>query len=543
MPLKSIEDISFAYGLNHYSVDKPLKDLLKTYTNLKNDFTELGRFVGSEVYESAYRVDLESRPRLVNWSANGERVDYVWIDPFEKFILNELIIKYGVNRYPFNNGTWHDHYTGIYLIGDPGVACILTITIQTAYALYKYGEGEIKERYKNLIGVGNRVEFGATWFTEPQGGSDLGVNSTLTIKVSEGKYLLSGYKYFASGAGIADVSLVSAKTEKGKEGAKGLSLYLVPRYDSSGKLNYFIRRLKQKSGTNSVPTGEVELANSEAYLIGKESEGIYYIMEDLTVSRLSNAMGALGIARKAYLEALGFARNRSAFGKKVIEYPLMIRDLLEMEVSIEGGMALAYKAINEFQKSINSRPPYSKEYHYARFLTHVAKNLTAEISSKVTQIAMEIFGGIGFLDEFPIQRWHREALITPIWEGTSNIQALDMLESMIKKKAHEVYLEDLSYLVEESYDKNFTRKLFNNAIELMKWFSGLSIRDAEFYSKDFLRQQGNLLSSILLNNLAFQSGDELYDLVSKQYYRLYVEKKELELTDKYNEIISIHGGI
>jgi Acyl-CoA dehydrogenases len=156
---------------------------------------------------------------------------------------------------------------------------------------------------------------------------------------------------------------------------------------------------------------------------------------------------------------------------------------------------------------------------------------------------MEAFGGIGFLNEFPIERWHREALITPIWEGTSNIQALDMLESMVKKKAHEVYLEDLKSLVNDSYDKEFTTKLLNKAVDILKSFSSLSPKEAEYNSKDFLRQQGHILSSILLNNLAKQTEDNIYDLISKQYYKVYIEKKELDMIDKYDEIISIHGSI
>ena len=95
--------------------------------------------------------------------------------------------------------------------------------------------------------------------------------------------------------------------------------------------------------------------------------------------------------------------------------------------------AITLKAIHEFQKSFKETPPYTERYHYARLLTHIAKNLTADMSSYVTRLAMELHGGIGFLSEFPVERWHREALITPIWEGTSNIQALDMLEAIVKK--------------------------------------------------------------------------------------------------------------
>jgi acyl-CoA dehydrogenase len=541
--LYGLEGVSYAYGLNHYELDKPLKDVLKNYSKSKIDFTDLGKYSGKEVYEATYRVDAESLPRLMYWGANGQRIDYSWLDPYEREIIKNLILKYGVNKFPFSNGTWHDHYTGIYLIGDPGLSCVLTITIQTAYALSKYANGELKNTYKKLVGIEEPLMLGSTWFTETQGGSDLGANTTTAKKISDNKYLLNGYKYFSSGAGIADISLVSARPENGRPGAKGLAMFALSRYNSKGDLNYYIRRLKLKSGTNSVPTGEVELINSEASLIGKEEEGIYYIMEDLTVSRLANAVGAVGVSRKAYLETLGFSKDRFAFGKRIIEHPLMQRDLLDMEVSIEGALALTFKAIDEFQKSSNVMPPYNKEYHYARFLTHIAKNLTAEISSKVTQLAMEGFGGIGFLSEYPIERWHREALITPIWEGTSNIQALDMLESMVKKKAHEVYLEDMSSLINEVYDKDLSKNAFNKAKDLINWFGSLSPREAEYLSKDFLRQLGHLTSVILLENLALKSGDNLYDIVAKQYYRVYVDKKELEIINKANEIISMHGSI
>jgi len=402
LPLNGLEGVSYAYGLNHYEVDRPLRDLMAVYTKLRNDLSPLGKYVGTEVYEVAYRVDAESLPRLVNWGVNGERADYVWLDPHERQVVRDLMLRYGVNRYPFQGGTWHDHYAGIYLIGDPGISCILTITVQTAYALHKYAEGELREEYRRLAGIEEPLRLGATWFTEVQGGSDLGANTTTARRAEGRRYLLTGYKYFASGAGIADLALVTARPEGARGGAKGLALFAVPRLNSKGGLNYYIRRLKLKSGTNAVPTGEVELIDSEAELIGREEEGIYYTMEDLMVSRLANSVGAVGIARKAYLEALGFARERRAFGRRLIEHPLMRRDLLDMEVSIEGALALTFKAVDEFQRSLEARPPsYTRGYHYARFLTHIAKNLTAEVAARVTQLAMEAFGGIGFLTEFP----------------------------------------------------------------------------------------------------------------------------------------------
>ena len=119
---------------------------------------------------------------------------------------------------------------------------------------------------------------------------------------------------------------------------------------------------------------------------------------------------------------------------KIIPDP---RDLVDLAVRMAGGTALAFHAIDAFDRSWHDRPPYSPAYHYARFLSHMAKNRTADHSSEITRMAMEMFGGLGFLEEYAVARWHREALITPIWEGPSNIQALDLLEAVQKKRAHE----------------------------------------------------------------------------------------------------------
>ncbi|MET1101481.1 MAG: acyl-CoA dehydrogenase family protein [Pyrodictiaceae archaeon] len=542
MPLAGLEDISLAYGLNHYLVDKPYRLLLRYTLGKEPDFSELGEFVGKEVYEVAYRVDRFSQPLLVNWSVFSDNPDIVLLDPYERKILVELVSRHGVNRHPFEDRSWQYHYAGIYLVGDPGIACILTITIQTAYALYKYGGEAIRDYYRNLSGIREPLMWGATWFTEVQGGSDLGANETIAEEEG-GLWRLNGYKYFASGAGIADMALVTARPKGARAGAKGLALFLVPRRRRSGGLNYRVRRLKWKSGTVAVPTGEVELIDSEAYLIGDKERGIYYTMEDLMVSRIANSMGALGIARKAYLEAYGYASIRKAFGKLIKDQPLLARDLLEAELKIEAGLAVTMKAINLFDKAWHDHPPYSSAYHYARLMTHIAKNFTADIAAEVSRTAMEVFGGIGFLHEFTVERWHREALITPIWEGTSNIQALDMLEAMWKKKAHEPFLEDLEELARSQQNHKLAEAAENLAKktieDLMK-----DPRHAEWKSKRALRKLAAATAVLHLLDASRATHDSLFEDVASLYYRLEVsgdipQPEERTLQD----IISLRGEL
>ena len=544
MPLSGPEALSMAYGINHYRVDKPLRDVLRHYLGREPGFDRLGEYAGRDLYEVAYRVDRLSPPVHIMYDVRGERVDLSWLDPAERRVVRDLMLEYKVNSFPFNGGSWHEHYAGINLVGDPGVACILTITIQTAYALWKYGPEEVRGYYKNLAGLEEPLMLGATWFTEIQGGSDLGANTT-RAEPSNGKWILNGYKYFASGAGIADIALATARPPDSRPGAKGLALFVVPRLREDGSLNYYVRRLKEKSGTVAVPTGEVEFINTEAYLVGEKEKGIYYTLEDLMVSRLSNAAGAVGIQRKAYLEAYGYATYRRAFGKRLIEHQLVKRDLLEMEVLTEESLVITHKAIDLFEKATGDRPPYSPQYHYARLMTHIAKNITAENAARVTMLAMELFGGIGFLKDYMVERWHREALITPIWEGTSNIQALDMLEAIARKNAHLPLLEDMKALANQAYDRETANKAYEAMAKTLEDLARMPPSTAEYNAKYILDDLGHSASVILLEELASKTGDERYHWVAKIILDYVLARKPIGHPgeDRLMEIVTLGGTL
>ena len=517
--------LSNSYGKNHFEVDKPLQLILR-YFGSTPKLHALGAYAGRELYELADYVDKVARPRLVTWGINGERVDGVWLDQAERQALEKLFKEFGVNRPPYRGGTWFEHYASLYLISDPGIACVLTVTNQTAYALYKYGDREQKELVRGMIGEAGGVTYGATWFTELQGGSDLGANLVESYQQDGGWRINGDTKYFASDAGLADYALVTARPRGAAGGAKGLGLFLVPRRDSKGQRNFDLRRLKDKSATASVPTGEVEFHGSEASPVGDLHKGIYYTMENLMVSRLANSFGALGIARKAFLEAYYYAQKRKAFGELLIEHPLVQRDLLDMEVYIEGALALAFKAVDQFEKSWKDAPPYTPAYHYARLLTHIAKNVTADMSSYVTKGAMELLGGLGFLNEFPVERLHREALITPIWEGPSNIQALDMLEAMAKKNAHLTLLEDTRSLVGEIGEgRDLAERTLKGMEEALARLSSGDPASGEFTSKDALNRLGHSIATITLLGVGTRLGMQRFVSIARHYALHFIEGK------------------
>lgn len=518
--------ISKIYGLNHYRIDKTLRDSLRYYLGSELDLNHIGILSGREIYAASYYTDRIGNPVLLNWSIDGERVDRVILPPILLDILNKLISEYGVIRIPYRGGPWHSFYTSLYLISDPGISCILTVTSQTAYAIHKYGDDGLRDHLPYLLGEREELMFGATWFTEIQGGSDLGANLTEAY-LEDGSWRITGdRKYFASNAGLADLALVSARPRGAAMGAKGLALFLVPRINSRGELNYRVTRLKYKSGTISVPTGEVEFNASEAYPIGELDKGIYYIMENLMVARLANVAGAVGIARRASLEALYYTRVREAFGRRIIEHPLIRRDLVEMELMVTGGLVLGFKAIDQFNKSWGATPPYNDEYNYARILTHISKNYTADIASEVTRLAMEIYGGIGFLQEFPVEKWHREALITPIWEGTSNIHALEMLEAIHKKGADKMLLRDIGGIAEDNRDTSrIAMKAYRNIVDALGRLRRGNISYIQAISKDILSEIAHNISSILMIDMGSRLGIDRYIWMAETYYRRFIEHR------------------
>jgi alkylation response protein AidB-like acyl-CoA dehydrogenase len=509
---------SYAYGKNQWHLEPDLKPILTKYwpelPAHEGELAQFGILAGGGAYEIADHIDHQAQPVLVMHDLDGRRIDRARLNPAHAGLLKTLA---PINRPPYEGGSWHHHFALGYLLADPGLYCSLIVTNQTVYAIYKYAPEQAGWIERLLSGEA----WGATWMTETQGGSDLGANRTAARRTEGGWRLTGEDKYFASNAGLADLAVVTARPEGAPAGPKGIALFLVPRLDEECQLNFKVRRLKSKSATRAVPTGEVELAGSQAFLVGQPDLGIYYTMENLTVSRLANAVGAMGLARKAHLEALLRVSARAAFGSLLVEHPLIRRDLTDLAVRTAGGLCLTFAAVQAFDHSWEAVPPYTPNYHYARFLSHLAKNRTAEHAAETTRLAMEIFGGLGFLEEFAVSRLHREALVTAIWEGASNIQALEMLEVMQKKGAHELFMEEMIPLLEGAASPEARRaadRLYGTLSQMGKMESA----EAQWYSKDGLNTLANIAQVALLYSLAGPGGDR-YEKLAVLYAKRFLE--------------------
>lgn len=516
-----MEHLSYAYGTNHFDQAPELQAVLRhlwpAYGDHREDLHQFGALAGQDLYEASYHIDHDAPPVLVAHDLDGNRIDRVRLSPAERKALAETA---WITQPPYRGEGWLYHYALLYLLADPGLGCILTITGQTAYALHKYATVAIPQANAIKDALLSGKAWGATWMTESQGGSDLGANQTVA-RQSGDVWLLTGDKYFASGAGLTDYAITTARPEGARPGPKGLALFLMPRLTREGALNFHVRRLKDKSATRVVPSGEVELNGSEAYLIGQADQGIYYTLENLTVSRLANAVVAMGIGKKAQLEVIQRVGRRQSFGHALETHPLIRRDLTDLAVRSAAGLALAFYGVQKFDGAWADRPPYSDRYHLARFVTHLAKSRTADHAAAMTALSMELFGGLGFLEEYGVARWHREALITPIWEGPSNIQALDFLETVKRQRAHQAFLSEVVPMLDHAgtSESQHARTQLERHLERLATLEG---REAEWYAKESLTVVADAAQVALLYDMARTQGEpyaRLAELYSIRFLR------------------------
>ena len=426
------------------------------YTPVLENYESWWNLEGKEI---STLVDRHGTPWVQRYDTSGNRLDKI-LYPKEYDHMLYKGYEAGIIWRAFEDSSLLPHYLLGYLTSyfDPGLYCPYTVSMATAAPFFKYGEKEIKEKYfKNLLKKDVSVWQGATWMTEIKGGSDLGANVDTIASPAKDHFLLNGEKYFCSNA-HAEIAVVAARIKGAPQNIKGLALFLVPRKRDDGTLNYAIDRLKDKIATHSVPTGEITLKDSVGYLLGTET-GIYQIMEVLNISRTANCMASVGLAQRALYEAYQFAKDRVAFGKPIIDQPLLQAQFEEKTKLLDHAFALAWETVILLDEVWLETPPYSDRHDLFRLMAHLGKYWTAEYAVQTAKWAMEVNGGLGTLHEFPVERWLREAMILSIWEGTPHRQILDGLEVMEKKGAHKLLLAHLTPFAAEAEIRDWEKRI------------------------------------------------------------------------------------
>jgi len=424
-------------------------------SEMLGDSADLDRLAGLESWWKntgkaiSASVDRCRTPWLRMFDVQGTRVDEILYPPEYAAMLTKGYEAGAVWRIFEQRSLIPFFLTGyVTSFFDAGLYCPYTVTAATAAAVDKYGTADLKERYlPRLLSRGGDNWQGATWMTEAGGGSDLGANVRTIARRSFDGWKLTGSKYFASNAG-AELALVGARLEDAPPdaGVKGLALFLVPRRNGSAAPNYFVTRLKDKLGTRSVPTAEVELRGSEAFLLGRHEHGIHLIMEVLNLSRVANAVGSVALAHRALCNAREFASQRIAFGLPVAQQPMLAAQLVRVESDLINAFSLAWAAVRLLDEVWRECPPYSPRYDLFRLTAHLAKYWCADVAVRTARWSMEVHGGAGVLEEHEVERWLREAMILSIWEGTPHRQMLDALSLCRRRSAHKQLFAHLDAL-------------------------------------------------------------------------------------------------
>jgi len=267
------------------------------------------------------------------------------------------------------------------------------------------------------------------FLTERAGGSDVGANETVARRDAGGTWRLTGEKWFCSNVD-AEAVLVTARPEGAPSGTRGLRTFLLL---TQGNAGVTIERLKEKLGVRSMPTGEVTLCDAPAEEIGDFRP----MAEMMNLSRLYNAVATSAVIGRAIHEARWYAQRRQAFGKRVVELPLAQETLLDLEAEHLGALLMTFETVDALRRADAGDDEAAR---LLRVLTPVVKAVTGKLAVPCVSEAMELIGGNGYIEEWPMARLLRDAQVLPIWEGTTNILVLDALRVTRKERGHELLL-------------------------------------------------------------------------------------------------------
>ncbi|MGE0699973.1 MAG: acyl-CoA dehydrogenase family protein [Hyphomicrobiaceae bacterium] len=443
-------------GWDFWAADRGVRDLVRLYldraahAHLEPHLSRLGQLAGGRLDEIARIADrngpvLRSRDRL------GRDEDWIEYHPayremeqiaFGDFQFHAMVHRPGVLGYgkPLPAVAKYA-FQYLFVQGEFGIMCPISVSDTSIHLIRRYGSPELKAYLlpKMLSGDLASLWKGTQFMTEKAAGSDVGRVETMA-RNEGGNWRLYGEKWFCSHTD-AHVALMLARPEGAPVGTAGLALFACPRFLEDGSRNsYRIVRLKDKMGTKSMASGEIRFEGAKAYLVGDVTKGLKQMMDQVNLSRLSHGVRAAAMMRRCLNEALAATRSRVAFGKPIIGHPLMRRQLMKMMVPTEQALSMAMLAAATMDReSAGDNAARS----LMRILTPLAKLRACRDNIRVATGAMEARGGNGYIEEWVNPRLVRDAHIGVLWEGTSNVNAIDVVRRAVGKAGSDEALDAL----------------------------------------------------------------------------------------------------
>ncbi len=382
---------------------------------------EAGLVAGSAAAAEHGRRAERNEPRLITHDRYGHRVDRVELDPSWHWLLDGAVAR-GIHALP-----WADPRPGAHVAraalellwthANAGVMCPVSMTYSAVPALRV--DPEIAAEWEPRLIAGALCGMA---MTEKQGGSDVRANTTRAEPVGGGWFELTGHKWFCSYP-PCDVFLVLAQAPA------GLSCFVLERGPGME-----FQRLKDKLGTRSLPSSEVEFRAAPARLLGEEGRGVATIIEMVTHTRLDCVIGSASGMRRGVAEAVWHARHRSAFGARLVDQPAMVNVLADLALESEAATATALRLARAYDEGDTA---------FRRFATAVSKYWICKRATPHAAESLECLGGNGYVEESPLPRLLRDAPLNGIWEGSGNVIALDVLRALAREPdAGEAFLAE-----------------------------------------------------------------------------------------------------
>jgi putative acyl-CoA dehydrogenase len=418
-------------------------------------------------------------PELFSFNPRGERIDALEFHPSWHQLLT-LLRREGLHALPFEHaraGAMPARCAGYFLHAqlESGSLCPLTMTfasipvLQREPALYATLHDKLLSRehdprdiplaqkHSMMVGMG---------MTEKQGGSDVRSNQTRAFALREAgraePYRLTGHKWFFS-APQCDAHLVLARTGT----QEGLSCFFVPRFAPDGTKNSVqIQRLKDKLGNRSNASSEVEFLDAYGVMIGDEGRGVPTIIEMANYTRLDCVIGSAALMRAALVQAIHHARHRAAFGKRLVQQPLMQNVLADLALESEAATVLFMRLARAFDANPAAASPEDRAWR--RIVTPAAKFWVCKRALEFTGEAMEVWGGNGYVEEGPMARFYREAPVNSIWEGSGNVMCLDVLRGIERDP------EGMQALLASWHDEALSHDALRAALESLAALAALA---------------------------------------------------------------------
>lgn len=474
-----LEDFKGIEGEDFFEQDRGLQVLLTDLLREEDresifaSLHECARLVSGPWNELAREANRpENLPHIVKYDRAGNPTEQIDFGPFTRQLRREAA-EFGILK----EGRSNVHlFALVYLLahnGEGGLNCGLSCTDGLIRVIEARGSDFLREYYLPRLRSVETPFAGAQFVTERAGGSDVGAIETEACDKGDGTWAITGNKWFCSNPD--EYYLVAARPVGAPAGTAGIAIYLVPRVLPDGKLNAIsFRRLKNKLGTQSLPTAEMDFNGAVGYVIGEAREGFKLLMNYvINTSRIHNAANACGFLHRAFLEARNYARQREAFGRPLIEYPLIQETLIGMLEKLWRYRLLTFKLAAMIDEH-GLMPEDADQAMWQRFLINLAKYRTGAMLTASIHDAIMIFGGNGIVEDFTVlPRLLRDAMIIETWEGPHNTLCLQIMRDTAKSNLIEHWRAEVSDALERwpqdflSHTRNHFEQAFNETLDAL----------------------------------------------------------------------------